>query len=100
MATTYGVRLALKGVLIGATHARSTILGVFRTYQTEVRIGVKVASIKVPTGVMIAMNTMQTGAIDVQRILTVEVIVLSMTIPTDLMLSSTVPTKRNACSLG
>jgi hypothetical protein len=67
-------------------------------YQTEVSIGVRVASIT-PIGVMIARNTMQTGAIDVQRILIAMAIVLSMTIRTDLMLSSIAPTRMSDCSL-
>jgi hypothetical protein len=67
-------------------------------YQTEVSIGVKVASI-IPTGVMIARNTMQMGAIDAQRILMATEIVLSMTIRTDLMLSSIAPTRMSDCSL-
>jgi hypothetical protein len=62
-------------------------------------IGAMVASM-MRTTVTTVTNTMQTGAIDVQRILTAGVIVLFMTIPTDLMLSFTAPTKRNACSLG
>jgi hypothetical protein len=65
-------------------------------YQTEVSIGAKVASITL-TGVMIARNTMQTGAIDAQRIPIVTAIVLSMTIRTDLMLSSIVPTRMSDC---
>jgi hypothetical protein len=66
-------------------------------YQTEVSIGVKVASI-IPTGVKIARSTMQTGAIDAQRIPIATAIVLSMTIRTDLMLSSIAPTRMSDCS--
>jgi hypothetical protein len=93
----HGVRLVPTGVHISATHVRNAIPTGVRMYQTEVSIGVKVASIT-PTGVMIARNTMQTDAIDAQRILMVMVIVLSMTIRTDLMLSSIVPTRMSDCS--
>jgi hypothetical protein len=95
----HGVSRALTGVHISATHVRNAIPAGLRMYQTEVSIGVKVASMT-PTGVMIARNTMQTGAIDVQRILMVMAIVLFMTIHTDLMLSSIVPTRmRNYSSV-
>ena len=98
---TYGVKDVLKIVRTSARTVRNTIPTVVATYMTEARTGVTTVSIRLTT-VTNVMNTMQTDAIDVtsQRIPIIMAIVLSMTIRTDLMLSSIAPTKRSDYSLG
>jgi hypothetical protein len=94
---TSGARHVPKGVPITAIHVMSTILMAQGMYMIDKRIGAMVASM-MRTTVTTATSTMQTDAIDARTRLTIMAIVLSMTIRTDLMLSSIVPTRMSDCS--
>jgi hypothetical protein len=98
MAVKSGVRIASTDAHIGVAHVRNTTHKAHAMSMTEVNTGVLVAWMML-TSVTIAMNTMQTVAIDAQRTCTM-VSVLSTTIPTDLMPYSIAPTRMSACTLG
>jgi hypothetical protein len=91
---THGVKVAPSNALTIVIHVVITTLTARITSQTEENHGVRVAPMIV-TIVMIAMNGTLTDAIVAQR---VAIVSFTITI-TDLMLSSTLPIRMNACSL-
>jgi hypothetical protein len=88
------VNHVLRIVLTIVIHVVITTLTARITSQTEENHGVRVAP-TIVTIVMIAMNGTLTDAIVAQR---VAIVSFTITI-TDLMLSSTLPIRMNACSL-
>jgi hypothetical protein len=97
MVTIYGAKHVLIDEPIGAKHVRNTTRLVLPRSQTEVSTGVRIAPTEVLTGVTIATSTMPMVAIGVMMM---ALVVSSMTIPIDLMLSSIVPTRTSVYTLG
>jgi hypothetical protein len=95
---TFGVRVAPNAEHTTVNHVMSTIVTVYLMYRIEASITARVASM-IATTVRNVTNTMRKAVIGVQRIVMITVIALSMTILTVQTLSSTVPTRKNACTL-
>jgi ABC-type dipeptide/oligopeptide/nickel transport system ATPase component len=98
MAMICGARLVLTDEPTGAIDVRSTIVIVLFISTIEVSIGA-VHVPMTPTSVRIVITTMQMVVTHAQIILMTMGIVLSMTIVTDLMQSSTQPTRTSDYTL-